>query len=129
MTPIHSKTSKNVMGRRRGGQPGNKNNLRHGFYSQCFTVEERALLTKDEAADRLLGSIKAMQIKALRLFKLTPLNQISNEELKTFDRFVAALYFLNTAERTLLLARGHGGQIGDDILTALREMNPYEDLE
>jgi uncharacterized protein YjcR len=125
----HYRTSKSTTGRRKGGQPGNKNALRHGFYSKLFTVEERALLDKDTASDHILATIKAMQVKALRLFKLTPLNQIDEEQLKTFDRFIQAMHYINTAERTLLLARGHGGQIGDDILTALREMNPYEDLE
>lgn len=30
--------------RKRGGQPGNKNALRHGFYSRHFTLEENVLL-------------------------------------------------------------------------------------
>ena len=70
-----------------------------------------------------------MRIKAFRLFQLTPLETIDEKELRTFDRFVNAIISINTLERTRLLSRGHGGQIGDDILTALREMNPYEDLE
>jgi hypothetical protein len=125
MSRMHCKTSKSTTVRRKGGQPHNKNALRHGFYSELFTVADSERLDQEI---KILDDQKAMRIKAFRLFQLTPLETIDDEQLKTFDRLIQAMHYINTAERTLLLARGHGGQIGDDILTALREMNPYEDL-
>lgn len=122
MAHSHHKAS----GRRRGGQPGNKNALRHGFYSELFTTADSKRL---DGETKILEDQKAMRIKAFRLFQLTPLETIEEKELKAFACFVRAIIAIDTLERTLLLARGHGGQIGDDILTALREMNPDEDLE
>ena len=120
------KKTKNISGRKRGGQPGNKNGLRHGFYSELFSTDDGTRLDKEI---NLLDDLKALRVKAFRLFQLTPLKKFNKQELMTFDRFLNAITSINTLERTRLLARGHGGELGDDILTALREMNPYEDLE
>jgi hypothetical protein len=39
-----------------------------------------------------------------------------------------AVQHINTIERTILLARGKGGDLGKTILDALQEMNPDQDL-
>jgi hypothetical protein len=114
-------------GRRGGGQPGNKNALRHGFYSNLYTVKEGRELKDSVIEDELMLA----RHKLRRIAELTPLNHgdISQIEIALLQILNSLLISINTIERTRLLARGHGGQIGDDILTALREMNPYEDLE
>jgi hypothetical protein len=119
------KNSKNITGRKKGGQPGNKNALRHGFYSELFSTEDSHRLDKEF---NLLDELKAMRVKAFHLFRLTPLEKFNKRELITFDRFLNAIISINTLERTRLLARGHGGEIGQTILEALRELNPYEEL-
>ncbi len=125
MTRVDGRASRSSTGRKRGGQPGNKNNLRHGFYSKLFTAEDSQRL---DGEINILDDLKAMRIKAYRLFKLTTLKKIDEKEIRAFYCLARALQFINTAERTLLLTRGHGGQIGQDILAALRELNPDEEL-
>lgn len=113
------KTSK----RPSGAQRGNMNNLRHGFYLECFTDAEKKLLhTKFNVEDEL----KLLRVKALRLAKLTPLNSIAEEELTALDRLYKAVQEMNTIERTKLLGLGHGGELGKSILEALDEMDPYD---
>jgi hypothetical protein len=125
MPDAHGKASKSTTGRRKGGQPGNKNGLRHGFYSHLWTIR-----TGKELAGSLIDDEIAMyRYKALALANLTPLKHPDEEELKIYDRLIATGITINTLERTRLLARGHGGEMGQTILEALREMNPYEDLE
>ncbi len=56
-------------------------------------------------------------------------HSVSELELSIIDRINDYLITINTLERTRLLARGHGGEIGQTILEAIRELNPYEELE
>ncbi len=109
--------------RKRGAQPGNKNALRHGFYSECFTSEENNLLDEDFNPEEVL---KVLRVKALRLAKLTPLESLAAKELMALDRLFKALQEMNTIERTRILAHGHGGEVGKAILEALDEMDPYD---
>ena len=122
-----SHSRRKTSGRRIGGQPGNKNALRHGFYSQLYTVADKKRLK-----DSIIEDEQALfRIKAYRLAELTPLNSgaVSDGEMRLLEILNLYGIAINTFERTILLARGHGGAIGDTILEALREMNPDEDLE
>ena len=94
MTRAYDKAPKSVSGRTRGGQPGNKNNLRHGFYSELFTAEDSQRL---DGEINILDDLKAMRIKAYRLFKLTTLKKIDEKEIRAFDCLARALQFINTA--------------------------------
>jgi hypothetical protein len=125
MPDAHGRTAKSTTGRRRGGQPGNKNGLRHGFYSRLWTVGT----DRELAGSHIDDEIALFRFKARALAILTPLKHPDEDELKTYDRLIATGIAINTLERTRLLARGHGGEIGQTILEALRELNPYEDLE
>lgn len=111
--------------RKGGGQPGNKNALRHGFYAHLYTLKIGREL-KDSCIE---DELAIARYKARRLAELTPLKDKPTEcDLAIFDRFNAMLITVNTLERTRLLARGHGGEIGQTILDALRELNPDEEL-
>jgi len=124
MPNAHGRTSKSTTGRRRGGQPGNKNGLRHGFYSHLYTIEEEKELRDSSIEDEQ----SIARFKARRFAELTPLKNPTERELAIFDRFNAILITINTIERTRLLARGHGGEIEDEIWKAIMELNPYEEL-
>jgi len=67
----------------RGGQPGNKNALKHGFYSFWFTHKEKLRLDKD-----ILGKLddeeKSLNIMIDRIFAA-----IEKEEM-TLDQSLAA---------------------------------------
>ena len=112
-------------GRKRGGQPGNKNNLRHGFYSDLWTVKDDIRLEQSLIDDELA----LYRFKAHALAKLTPLRHPDDAELRIYDRLLTTGITINTLVRTRLLSRGHGGEIGMTILEAIRELDPYEDLE
>lgn len=125
MPRTRNRISKSTSGRKKGGQPGNQNALRHGFYSELFTIADSQRL---DGELNILDDQKALRIKAFRLFQLTPLKTNNEKELRTFDRLIQVLISINTLERTRMLARGHGGEIGQTILEALRELNPDEEL-
>ena len=120
----HHKTSKNTAGRRKGGQPGNKNGLRHGFYADIYTLKDGEELKKSVIEDEQA----IMRFKAHRLAELTPLHKLNNKEINAIYCLCKAIEKINTIERTRMLARGRGGDIGADILQALRELNPDEEL-
>jgi hypothetical protein len=121
----HYRTSKSTTGRRKGGQPGNKNALRHGFYAHLYTIKEGKELKECNIEDEL-AALRAY-VRGFSFFVPTK-RKPSKEELSLFDRINNAIISINTMERTLLLARGHGGEIGQTILEALRELNPDEEL-
>ena len=114
-------------GRRRGGQLGNKNALRHGIYSKCFSAAD-GLKLKDSTIEGEQHLARKIVLYLVQLLDFQS-HSISKLELSIIDRINQYLITINTLERTRLLARGHGGEIGQTILEALRELNPDEDLE
>ena len=111
-------------GRKGGGQPGNKNALRHGFYSHLWTIKTG----KELAASIIDDEIALFRFKARALADITKLKSPGEDELKIYDRLIATGITINTLERTRLLARGHGGDIADEIWKAIMELNPHEEL-
>ena len=116
-----------LTGRRRGGQPGNKNALRHGIYSKCFSAAEE-LKFKDSTIEGELQLARKIVLYLVQLIDFQN-HSISKLELSIVDRINQYLITINTIERTRLLARGHGGEEADEIWKALMELNPDEDLE
>ncbi len=53
---------------RRGAQPGNRNALKHGFYSSAFKQQEKAVLSRTAAAD-LSGEIDLIRVTCLRFLE------------------------------------------------------------
>lgn len=124
--------------RRQGGQPGNKNAEKHGFYSRHFTVDEA---TRLEGSDRL--SIEA-EIDLIRVCidRLTeqldfePVYLMGKDQngapIQTQQRDGHYLQQLNTLsvmsqslatlQRTHYLTRGKGGSVEKDIMEALEEL-------
>ena len=49
--------------RKRGGQPGNQNGRKHGFYAKFFTPEEQDALANLHPADCLSGEIDVLRVK------------------------------------------------------------------
>jgi uncharacterized protein YjcR len=100
--------------RTRGGQPGNKNALSHGFYSRKFkTAELKDLDTIEEA-----GGIED-EIKLLRIF----MRRVS-DQASTFTNLDQGMQFLRaisiatyTLSRLIKLHRSLGGHSIDDILS------------
>lgn len=58
----HNQTPKRQK-RSRGGQPGNRNGIKHGFYSPYLSPEERRQLRKAQKAEGLNHEIEFLRIK------------------------------------------------------------------
>ena len=114
------------IGRRRGGQPGNKNALRHGIYSKCFSAADE-LKFKDSTIEGEQQLARKVVLYLVQLLDFQS-HSISKLELSIIDRINNYLITINTLERTRLLARGHGGDIADEIWKAIMELNPHEEL-
>ena len=125
MAEENYKSSRSKSGRKRGGQPGNKNGLRHGFYSTLYSLKRAKELKECTVDDELA----ILRVKTYELARLTPLKSPGDEERKNYDRFINSIITINNIERTLLLARGHGGEEAKEIWKAIMELNPDEDLE
>jgi uncharacterized protein YjcR len=54
--------------KKHGGQPGNKNAFKHGFYSQHYTTDEIKLL--DELDDDILHEIKLLRVITNRIMEM-----------------------------------------------------------
>jgi hypothetical protein len=78
--------------RKEGGQPGNKNALKHGFYSHSFTRREKESLNQDIMGE-LNDEDKLLNIVINRLF-----TSMKHEKMN-FDKYCVGL-------RTISLAIG-----------------------
>ncbi len=108
-------------GRKSGGEPGNKNALKHGFYSKASTAEEIQALASHPG---MQAEQELLRTRIRRLAKLTRLTKITPRQLQALDILLRAVKTMETLERTLLLGRGKGGALGDTILETLAAMDP-----
>lgn len=110
-------------GRRRGGQPGNRNAERHGFYSKRFTEDE---LSNLEDRDRFTveDEIDLLRVYADRISRLVPLNgtQLAEMDLKALNTLSILSQSISTLIRTHYLVKGKGGAVEQSILEALEEL-------
>jgi hypothetical protein len=58
--------------RKRGGQPGNQNARKHGFYSRALKKDERRYLRQIESADDLDPEVEQLSSKLLEIIRSTP---------------------------------------------------------
>lgn len=112
---------------KRGGQPGNKNNLKHGFYSELLTKTEVARLNKIKDID-LDDETKLLRSIAYKIRESLSLTELSEEELKAVNTIANLIQVINTTQRTKLLARGGGGEIAQTIMEAIMSIDPYKEL-
>lgn len=108
--------------RKRGGQKGNANALRHGFYATLFTAQEGRDLAKIET-DSLLSEINLARAATRRVFAL-------HKNEKDPDRARALLDVLNRSVtavanllRTQMLLTGKATPLDDLISGVLAEMD------
>lgn len=118
--------------RKRGAQPGNKNNLRHGFYSKSFKADE----LKRIRASALIDVTDEIELNRIMMGRLQ--NEISFDEVSYTDdkgnqlrndhylRQLNTLAAMTTAQSTLVrtqfLLKGRSGDIQSSILAALEEL-------
>lgn len=129
---IKNNVSKNT--RKPGAQPGNKNALRHGFYSKRFTAEEQTRLDAQSPTD-VQAEIALLRVCIDRLYdqlyfepSYLP-NKDGGQSEQRDDHYLKQLNTLGimtqsiaTLTRTHHLIHGKAGSVQDAILQALEEL-------
>ena len=96
--------------RSRGGQPGNKNALKHGFYSAYFRKAEKRDFENGSMGDGLESEIMLLRAVIRRIARSTLPHvdkQMSDEILRQTHTLLAAAKTLATLKRTqAILTRG-----------------------
>lgn len=107
--------------RKPGGQPGNKNAQKHGFYSKRFSQEETGRL---ESMDRFSveDELDILRVYMDRIAKLVNLDHLNEDELKAVNTMSLLTQSISTMIRTHYLTKGKGGVIEKSILEALEEL-------
>ena len=109
--------------RKRGGQLGNRNNFRHGFYSNSFTAEELLALDKNIKGENL-DEIAAARITAAHLTEL-----MKDYKTMPFENFIAAANALNNyLERIQSLSRAYHFLYRKSTTTVERAMEELDDI-
>lgn len=120
--------------RKPGGQPGNKNAEKHGFYSRQYSAEEASRLQGTDRAS-LDDEIDLMRVCMDRLAWELDLdaaylpnkdggqsNLRDDHYLKQINTMSLISQSIATLIRTQHLTRGKGGQVEQTILEALAEL-------
>lgn len=126
--------ARKVKGKKPGGQPGNKNALRHGFYAKRFTEDEKKRLDGQEPTD-LQAEIALLRVCLDRLYEQLEMDPIYLENkdggqsdirddhyLKQLNTLGIMTQSLSTLTRTHHLIHGKSGNVIDAIQQALEEL-------
>ena len=70
--PFRRKSTRAKMSRGRGGQPGNQNARKHGFYSRVLSKAEQLEVAEAEGIEGLDGEIAVLRFKLRELLEKHP---------------------------------------------------------
>jgi len=117
---------------KRGGQPGNKNALKHGFYSKGFSADEISRLNSTDAldvtAEVYLNRVMIDRLQAeinfdTKMMTDNNANQVRNDHyLRQLNTLAAMTQAQGTLVRTQYLIKGKAGDVQSSILAALEEL-------
>ena len=89
--------------RKRGGQPGNRNAVRHGFYSSYLTPREIREVFKVLEREGIDRQVAVMRIKLKHALRLAPGNRrILLEASRLMAKRYALTYQVDGREKTML---------------------------
>lgn len=125
-------------GRKPGGKPGNKNALKHGFYSKQFSAEQNSRLNDQKPGD-VESEINLNRVCLDRLYNqidmdpvyqqgkdadglMIETNQRDDHYLKQLNTLSIISQSIATLIRTQHLIHGKSGDVQDSILRALEEL-------
>ena len=111
------------MARRQGGQPGNVNALKHGFYSKRFDVDElKDIETID--AQGLSSEINMLRVYIRRVFDLSDGKDDLKTALNTLNGLsLAAARLASCLKTQTFLTSGQDESILTEITRAIAEIN------
>jgi hypothetical protein len=112
--------------RRRGGQRGNHNAIKHGFYAQQFNPTDLKDLEKCELTG-LSDEIAMLRVQARRVFGLSGQAQDLNEAILTLRALSLAAYTINRLIRTQLSSGMQHNEVQDALKQALLEIGEEMD--
>lgn len=118
------------MKKKRGGQSGNKNAAKHGFYAKLLSAEEITRLNEITEVN-LDDEIAILRVIAHRLAASVPevvTKEQADEARKTANTIANITQVINTTQRTIYLGRGNGGEIAKTIMEAIMSLDPYKEL-
>jgi hypothetical protein len=123
-----SKPSPSGLKRKRGGQPGNRNSYKHGFYANNFSCDERRNLTHNPDLE---SEMKAMRVIANRMLARILSYGLGSEDEGVIDKSTLnAINVLNYTFTTIAnMSRSYQLILGEykpleiAILTALHEVS------
>lgn len=135
-----TRTKAKTTARRQGGQPGNKNALRHGFYAKRFTTEEKQRLEGQDATD-VQAEISLLRVCIDKLYdqlyfepeylkdKDGIITNIRDDHyIKQLNTLAIMSQSIATLTRTQHLIHGKAGDVRDAILQALEELRLEQGL-
>src|ERR1035437_7929355 len=86
--------------RSRGGQSGNQNGRRHGYYSRVLDEQERAILARLPPTAGLDAQIQLLQVKAASVRRLDPLNtRVFNVAVARIAKLLEAKELIDRLEK------------------------------
>jgi hypothetical protein len=112
--------------RRRGGQRGNHNAIKHGFYAQQFNPTDLKDLEKCELTG-LSDEIAMLRVQARRVMALSSQAQDLKEAILTLHALSVAAYTINRLIRTQLTFGMQHNEVQDALAQALQEIG--EEIE
>ncbi len=120
---------KEMSSRKRGGQPGNLNALKHGFYSRLFYKLERDELT--EQVDDLSSELALLRVYLRRFARLMKKSSNNTEARQALDSLGMAATRIGSLMRThyLLTGKGKEGNLANEIEKILSELEDEDNGE
>jgi uncharacterized protein YjcR len=113
--------AKKKTNRKPGAQSGNKNALKHGFYSEQFKADEKKRLENEDMLS-VESEIALINVFMDRLSKLLDTVELSDDHMKALNTLSNMMASKSTMIRTHYLTRGRTVDVADTILKALEEL-------
>jgi hypothetical protein len=124
LSPEAGRPAPQPMKNNRGGQLGNSNALKHGFYARAFTPSEKDLLKADDL-DQLRGEEALLHVLVLRVWRslrsVLPDGITSQEYLFTLRCLTYATFVIEKLQRVRRRLFGDKSELEKDIRQGLDE--------
>ncbi len=112
--------------RRQGGQPGNHNAYKHGFYSHLFRERERRILDEQPLTD-LSAEIELLHVTTARFLEALEASNRTTD----YESNITALRLVNLSAQSiaaLVRVQALTGIISRDAQEALRALDSLQDM-